>query len=221
LTVRPFVLASLTELASQLPKTTQPRRQLDRIRTGLANSLTQTSEQQRQHISPRAAGIKHLSSAASTPDIIILPISSGVIAIVISAESVRPSPNGTPGARRGSTAVMRASNIDGDSMMTAPSSAGIAKVQQEWGMQAGRRHRLWGMYGFHSNGVTASGVPLPELTHPGKTVGSATGNASCSVRRSCDRLTSQPCQAVPLREARAASRALSPVRGCGQQRHLR
>jgi hypothetical protein len=45
--------------------------------------------------------------------VITLPVSSRGIAIIISAESWRSSPNGTPGARRRTTAVTRASNIDG------------------------------------------------------------------------------------------------------------
>jgi hypothetical protein len=56
---------------------------------------------------PRPWTSRRISSAASTPDI-VLPISSGGIAVIILALSVRPSPNGTPGARRRTTAVMRA-----------------------------------------------------------------------------------------------------------------
>jgi hypothetical protein len=79
--------------------------------------------------------------------------------MTISAESLRLSPNGTPGAKRRTTAATRASNIDGASMMTDPTPC-------KWGMQVATRHRLRGAYGLQCNGVTASGVPLPELTQP-------------------------------------------------------
>jgi hypothetical protein len=110
---------------------------------------------------------RNISCAASTPDI-ILPISSGGIAVIILALSVRPSPNGTPGARRRTTAVMRAWNIDGASMMTAP-TGGRWHRQRSAGSGACRRrgrHFLGGLYGFHCKGVTASGVPLREDTQP-------------------------------------------------------
>jgi putative ABC transport system substrate-binding protein len=56
----------------------------------------------------------------------------------------RPWPNGTPGARRRTTAVMRAWNIEGASTMTAPSGGRLAspKVSRKWGMQAAEPHRF-------------------------------------------------------------------------------
>jgi hypothetical protein len=94
---------------------------------------------------PKAAGVhgperrsrtsRRINSAASTPDI-ILPISSGGIAEIILAVSLRLSPNGTPGAKRRTTAVMRARNIDGASMMMAPTGGRLAspKVSKKEGM---------------------------------------------------------------------------------------
>ena len=74
---------------------------------------------------PRTWTRRRINSAASTPDI-ILPISSGGIVACISAESLRPSPNGTPGASRRATAVRRARNIDVASIMTAPTGGRLA-----------------------------------------------------------------------------------------------
>jgi hypothetical protein len=74
---------------------------------------------------PRALTIRRISSVASTP-VISLPISSRGIAITASAESFRPSPKGTPGARRRATIVMRAWNIDDASMTTAPTGGRLA-----------------------------------------------------------------------------------------------
>src|SRR5262249_53968329 len=87
---------------------------------------------------PRSRTIRRISSAASTPDI-ILPISSGGIAATILAVSLRPSPNGTPGARRRTTAVMWAWNIDGPSMTTALTGGLLAspKVSKKYGMGGG------------------------------------------------------------------------------------
>jgi hypothetical protein len=65
------------------------------------------------HGLPRPWTNRRISSAVSRLDI-ILPISSDGIA------SFRRTPNGTLGARLRTTAVTRAWNIDGASMMTAP-----------------------------------------------------------------------------------------------------
>jgi hypothetical protein len=58
-----------------------------------------------------------------------------------------------------STAVMRAWNIDGASIMTAPTGGRLAspKVSKKQGMQVARRHRFFerAMYGLHCKGVTA------------------------------------------------------------------
>jgi hypothetical protein len=56
---------------------------------------------------PRPRTSCRISSAASRPDI-ILPICSGGIVVIILALRLRPSPNGTAGARRRTTAVIRA-----------------------------------------------------------------------------------------------------------------
>jgi hypothetical protein len=53
---------------------------------------------------PTAPHFVHAISNASLPDI-ILPISSGDIAVIILALSLRPSPNGTPGSSRRTTSV--------------------------------------------------------------------------------------------------------------------
>jgi hypothetical protein len=45
---------------------------------------------------------------------------------IILAVSLRPSPNGTPGAKRRTTAVVRAWNIVGASIMTAPTGGRLA-----------------------------------------------------------------------------------------------
>jgi hypothetical protein len=83
----------------------------------------------------RSCTSRRISSAASTPNI-ILPMSSGGIATIALAVSFRHSPNGTPGARRRTTAVTRAWNIEGASMMTAPAGGHppSPKVSRNWGM---------------------------------------------------------------------------------------
>ena len=90
---------------------------------------------------PRLSTSRRISREASSPDN-ILPICSGGIDAVILALSSRPSPKGTPGAKRLTTAVMRAWNIDGASMMTTPTGDRLAspKVSRKWGI-ANEKHR--------------------------------------------------------------------------------
>jgi hypothetical protein len=53
-------------------------------------------------------------------------------------------------------------------MMTAPTGGRLAspKVSRKWGMQTACHPFFGRSYGLHCRGVTASGVPLPELTQP-------------------------------------------------------
>jgi hypothetical protein len=61
---------------------------------------------------------------------------------IILALTSRPSPKGTPGAKRLATAVMRAWNIDCASMMTIPTGDRLAspKVSRKWGI-SNEKHR--------------------------------------------------------------------------------
>jgi len=78
---------------------------------------------------------RSISRDASSPDS-ILPICSGGIDATNLALNLSPSLKGMPGATRLSTTAMRASSIEGASMMTMPAVGWRAwpKVSKKWGI---------------------------------------------------------------------------------------
>jgi hypothetical protein len=102
---------------------------------------------------------RSISRDASSPDS-ILPICSGGIDAANLALNLSPSLKGMLGATR--TTAMRASCIEGASMMTIPVVGwrGWPKVSKKWGMQGQGFHRFVGRAtdGFHRKGVTARGA---------------------------------------------------------------
>jgi hypothetical protein len=103
-----------------------------------------------------------INCVASLPDI-ILPVSSGDIAVIILALSLRPSPNGTPGA----TAVTRAWNIDGASMMTAPTGGRLAspKVRGSGASHSSLRPRASAIQSKMSSGHHCPPLPRDRKSH--------------------------------------------------------